>query len=138
MCAGLCRQRAAPREVLLSRGRRACTTAPRVKSTGERTWCTTQRHTCPSRTPLCVSKHTNKPAGNATYMSGPLNITSTNCVFWSGNVTKSSRVPDPTVDRHTSVNSGAERMGATTVCLAHVCHDSERKPQKATEHVLRM
>ena len=31
--------------------------------------------------------------------------------------TTSSRVPGPTVDRRVSVNSGAERMGATTMCL---------------------
>ena len=29
----------------------------------------------------------------------------------------SSRVPDPTVDRRVSVNSGAAGMGATTLCL---------------------
>ena len=32
----------------------------------------------------------------------------------------SSRVPGPTVDRRMPVNSGAARMGATTLCL-HVC-----------------
>ena len=44
--------------------------------------------------------------------------------------TKSSRVPDPTVDRHLSVNSGAERMGATTMCLAMCVMTVRGNPRK--------
>ena len=116
-CAGLCRQRAAPLEVLLSRGRRACTTAPRVKNTGERTWCTTQRHE--SR----CSRERHVHVGPVEHHEHELRVLVRQC-------TKSSRVPDPTVDRHLSVNSGAERMGATTMCLA-MCVMTERgNPRK--------
>ena len=35
----------------------------------------------------------------------------------AGTASWSSRVPGPTVNRRVSVNSGAARMGATTLCL---------------------
>ena len=41
-----------------------------------------QRHTCSSRIPLCVSKHTNKPPRNVTYMSGPVQITNMKHVMY--------------------------------------------------------
>ena len=38
---------------------------------------------CPSRIPLCVSKHTNKPPRNVTYMSGPVKITNMKRVMYT-------------------------------------------------------
>ena len=47
----------------------------------ERTWCATQHRRSPSQIPLCVSKHTDKPAWTATYMSGTLNVSNMKCVM---------------------------------------------------------
>ena len=149
MCAGLCLQCAAPLEVL-----------PEESEMSRRLVCKANQGTCREddghaqlhparkaqenvrgvrrnvthvqRIPLCVSKHTNKPAGNATYKSGPLKVSNRNAsctLISSGIVTMSSHVPDPTVNRRMSVNSGAARMGATTLCL-HMCVLTRRREKQ--------
>ena len=65
-----------------------------------------------------VAKCSTTGAGAAvTAKAGATYFTSNAC---TANNTVSSRVPGPTVDRRVSVNSGAERGGATKLCL-HKC-----------------
>ena len=47
------------------------------------------------------------------------------------NKAKSSRVPGPTVDRRVSVNSGAERVGATTLCHGMCLHQNRCEDETA-------
>ena len=52
------------------------------------------------------------------------------CVMYSSDsVIMSSRIPDPSVDRRVSVNNGAARVGATTMCL-DMCVMTENEKNK--------
>ena len=60
---------------------------------------------------------TSADAANTARASAMYSTTSTALRTQQELGTTSSRVPGPTVDRRVSVNSGAEGMGATTMCL---------------------
>ena len=60
---------------------------------------------------------TSADASNTAGASAMYSTTSTALRTQQEQGTTSSRVPGPTVDRRVSVNSGAEGMGATTMCL---------------------